>query len=456
MQKFLQCNINHCWQAQDLLIQYIKENSIDFCLVSEPVTIPSSPCWLGSLDKTAAVTWCTDRVSLPCSLLSRGNGFVVLSRGDLIVVSCYCSPNVSLARFLSFLDDLERALISVPGATPLRFPPYLLLGGDMNAKSTAWGSPFTDARGDALQDWAARWGLCLANTGTSPTCVRPQDVSFVDVTWTSWILAGRLHCWTVLEEVESLSDHLYISFEVGVYNERPGRPSRGRFPRWTLSGMNTELFQEVLSWLCSSSLVDATVEDYARRASRIMTNACDVAARRIGFRPRRVSTYWWNNTIAEARRLCVARRRAWTRARRGSSSALAAAKQRQYRLARNILRSEIKKAKALAWSELIASIDEDPWGLPYRLVMGRLRAMTPGMTASLRPEILKELLDSLFPPGVAHDPREPWMNYRWDDCWSISTDEVTSAIRDARSRGGRGSSSWPRWPATLCLEEGTP
>lgn len=222
--------------------------------------------------------------------------------------------------------------------------------------------------------------------------------------------------------------------------------------------MNTELFQEVLSWLCSSFPEDTSAEDYARRAGRVMMDACDVAARRIGPRPRRASTYWWNDAIVEARRLCVARRRAWTRARRGPPT-LAAVKQRQYKLARNALRMEIKRAKARAWGELIASIDEDPWGFPYRLVMGRLRGETPGLTASLRPAVLRELLSSLFPSGVAHDPGELWTGYRWDDCWSISIDEVTSAIGGARSRGGDPApgpdglrlSVWRRVPRNVVL-----
>lgn len=128
MQRILQCNLNHCWQAQDLLTQYIKENRVDLCLVSEPVTIPSSSCWLGSLDRTAAVVWCTDRVSMPCSLLFRGNGFVIISRGDLIVVSCYCSPNVGMTQFLSFLEDLERALGAGPGGCVLAFPSSSRIG----------------------------------------------------------------------------------------------------------------------------------------------------------------------------------------------------------------------------------------------------------------------------------------------------------------------------------------
>lgn len=54
--------------------------------------------------------------------------------------------------------------------------------------------------------------------------------------------------------------------------------------------------------------------------------------------------------------------------------------------------------------ELIASIDEDPWGHPHRLVLNRLRRSSPGLTESLDIVTLNTVLDSLFPVGETHDP----------------------------------------------------
>lgn len=69
----------------------------------------------------------------------------------------------------------------------------------------------------------------------------------------------------------------------------------------------------------------------------------------------------------------------------------------EYKLIRRQLRNLIKKAKNRSWSELIESIEEDPWGLPYRLVLSKLRYPTPTLTETLDQMSLGKLLDSLFP-----------------------------------------------------------
>lgn len=43
----------------------------------------------------------------------------------------------------------------------------------------------------------------------------------------------------------------------------------------------------------------------------------------------------------------------------------------EYRVAKRMFRGEIRKAKKDAWQELVLSINKDPWGLPYKMVLGR-------------------------------------------------------------------------------------
>lgn len=72
---------------------------------------------------------------------------------------------------------------------------------------------------------------------------------------------------------------------------------------------------------------------------------------------------------------------------------------RAYGRANRLLKREIRKAKTGAWRELLATLDEDPWGLPYRIVLKRLRRSSPGLTMTLEPVILDRLLSDLFPSG---------------------------------------------------------
>lgn len=71
------------------------------------------------------------------------------------------------------------------------------------------------------------------------------------------------------------------------------------------------------------------------------------------------------------------------------------------------------RAKERSWSELIATIEEDPWG-------------------ALEREVLDGLLDSLFPRGEVL----PYINWDrgfvWRDEWEVTSAEVRWAIREKR------------------------
>ncbi|EFN72349.1 hypothetical protein EAG_00171, partial [Camponotus floridanus] len=78
--------------------------------------------------------------------------------------------------------------------------------------SPLWGSAEYNWRGRLLEEWINERDLCVTNTGTNPTCVRPQGCSVVDITLTTASLAARVSNWEVLENVATLSDHRYVHF----------------------------------------------------------------------------------------------------------------------------------------------------------------------------------------------------------------------------------------------------
>ncbi|KAH8273263.1 hypothetical protein KR018_001040, partial [Drosophila ironensis] len=67
----------------------------------------------------------------------------------------------------------------------------------------------------------------------------------------------------------------------------------------------------------------------------------------------------------------------------------------QYKIARATLQKEIAKAKAGAFKELLTSIDEDPWGMAYRIVYKRIKAT--GGKGQLGPETMLRIVEELFP-----------------------------------------------------------
>lgn len=174
------------------------------------------------------------------------------------MIACYCSPNVKLSSFLEFLDEMEIVIGNRDLMTEVH--DSILICGDFNAKATLWGSPFTDRRGEILRDWMAQWNLCLVNTGLTPTCIRSQGTSFIDITWASPSLYRRICDWSVCEEVEPLSDHLYIFFEIleicrWPQEDRPAPPG----------GPGTHL-----TWTCSERLLNGGAPLRASQRQREM------------------------------------------------------------------------------------------------------------------------------------------------------------------------------------------
>lgn len=68
-------------------------------------------------------------------------------------------------------------------------------------------------------------------------------------------------------------------------------------------------------------------------------------------------------------------------------------------MAKKTLQQAICDAKARAWEDLLKALDNDPWGRPYKMVRNKLRPWAPPITEGLSPEILGEVIISLFPPA---------------------------------------------------------
>jgi len=72
----------------------------------------------------------------------------------------------------------------------------------------------------------------------------------------------------------------------------------------------------------------------------------------------------------------------------------------KFREARCSLGAAIGRSKTAAWGDLISSLNEDPWGRPYMLVVNKLRPRAPPTTESLDPGFLGEVVGALFHGGA--------------------------------------------------------
>lgn len=247
MANILQANLNYARRAQDLFLHTMAELNCGLGIASEPYGIPRDhPRWAGDRLGSVAITWREAKDSDQYSTLETGEGYVVVRWGQVVVVRTYIphqkSRGFSMDRFESRLDQL-RTCIRKYSTEPI------LIAGDFNASSALWGSRWPNQRGETVKDWAAELGLVLLNEGNSSTCVAPRGESIVDLTWATPAAARLVKRWKVEEEVETLSDHLYIVIGINVIppgvKERRKQASK-KFKKWSLLKMDADKFRAAI------------------------------------------------------------------------------------------------------------------------------------------------------------------------------------------------------------------
>jgi len=102
------------------------------------------------------------------------------------------------------------------------------------------------------------------------------------------------------------------------------------------------------------------------------------------------------------------------------------------------LRRRIGIAKAVAWQELLDSMNDDPWGRPYKMVMGKLKQWAPPFTESMDSPQRDRILASLFPTdrGITAPWVEPSLESEggWREEWGVTDEELLDAVKRMRAK----------------------
>ena len=85
----------------------------------------------------------------------------------------------------------------------------------------------------------------------------------------------------------------------------------------------------------------------------------------------------------------------------------AALRRAEYLVAKRALGRAIKASKHRCWNRLRDDLNNDPWGLGYKIVMRKLGAFAKN--APMEAETMDRIVDALFPthPKRSEDPRKP-------------------------------------------------
>ncbi|XP_070529759.1 uncharacterized protein [Cardiocondyla obscurior] len=435
-------NLNHAREAQDLFVHSLVEYGCGVGIAAEPYRVPPNhPSWAVDTLGSVAIHWTSH--TRPCIFVASGDGWVCVEWNTIYLIGIYISPALNLV-------DFETRLMSLDGVIRQLLPRPILVAGDFNAKSLAWGCPRPDRRGDITTEWADSLSLSLINEGNVPTCIAWRGESIVDLTWASPSMRTLVYNWRVADDVDSLSDHRYIFMTLSATRSALQTRSSAEVPRgrrWALRSLDQDKF---LAALESSTWPPINEEQTALEEVEwlrdTLQGACDVAMPRAGAR-RSSQAYWWTQELAVLRRSSVEAQRRFTRTRRRrrSTAEMIDEAYESYRDARRTLRLAIRQAKNAAWNELLTSVEEDPWGRPYKIVTGRLRPRAPPITESLDPRKASQIVDHLFPPedGPSITRVIPPPDCTQRDVPPVTGEELQQAVRRIRSGKAPGPDGIP-------------
>ena len=398
MTRILQINLNRSRAAHELALSTAIELGIDILLVSEPNKNKSKSGWDLDQKSDAAIKRFNERARENGS----EDGFVWQRHNNTTIYSCYISPNSGIEEFENYLGRLEASLLEQPRCQDI------LIAGDFNAASPIWGSSRANSRGKILEEWIAKLNLTVHNDGIKPTFQRGEQASHLDLTLTNERMKNRITSWMVLSDLESLSDHNYISFKIAQIDgtERRIPPRKDRIFDFE------KCKQELEARLRGKSLTAGPFTKEVKRACEAATTETE---------PRKKKAYWFTEVVAGKRRECVKARRRFLRANPTNR----ATQKKEYDVCRSNLNREILRTKEQIWNELCEQVSINPWGTGYKIVMDRLNI-------SNRPppkEMLRVTLDTLFPdhPMENRDPNEAWS--RRQQIREVTEDEVEEAMK---------------------------
>lgn len=398
-----------------------KELDVDVIAITEPNKKAVSKRGWHTDNRIDTAVYIQNR-KLKITEVRKREGFIVLGFDSCALLCGYCSPNVTLEIFETFLEDMSDIIKNLSGDK--------IVLGDFNAKSQMWGSPTYDKRGEVLELWLTQMDLVVLNRGDEPTFQRGNSESYIDVSFATPRMATTIQKWEVLSE-ESLSDHRFIkiTFETRVCKQEQ-KIQRG----WKIAREEIAKFK-----LCINVLFRENQEvlSGAEGLQKVTEKACNKCFKRKSNRHNsKQPIYWWNEEIAGQRRICIGKRRALTRDRRRQNIRQEEKEQshENYKKEKEILKLMIIKAKERCWRSLVENLNTNIWGDAYRIACGKIRAL-PG--PNLTDDKIMEEAKKLFPQR----PVTTWEQTIVDETPLLKAEELRTAgkkIKTGKAPGPDG------------------
>lgn len=345
--KLLQINLGRARAAHDLVIETALAKEVDIIMASEPnKKIAERGRWLKDQRGDAAILVRNKQIKMKG--FKSAQGWVRLDLETISIYSCYISPNINIKEFGKTLDEIMEDVLGRRRE--------VVITGDFNAKSPVWGSPAIDERGERIGEWMSTLNLIALNDG-SPTFERRTSVSHIDLTIASSKVGGKITKWEVLD-VESLSDHKYITFEI------KGQEVRKVTERRTIF-FDTNIYTREIT----SAKDRIREEKTPKRIIKIIKTA-QKAATTQNKNKVKMFPYWWNSDITNKRNETNIYRRELVRIRKKQGCEIEIRnKEDRVKSAQKELKKLINAAKKSSWKEVCDKVEEDVWGDGYKITV---------------------------------------------------------------------------------------
>ncbi|KAJ8945526.1 hypothetical protein NQ318_020371, partial [Aromia moschata] len=178
----------------------------------------------------------------------------------------------------------------------------IVIGGDMNAKYSAWGRNEIDERGEEVYEWAIMNGFRIENgSGDEPSFFSTRGRSWIDLVMSRWANVYDREIWMK----ETLSDHRYVAYRVALSGNDGARATRPG-PRYVITGAKWEEYQDELckEWRYErvtdeKDNVRERLEEEAQKLQKACEAACEKGLERKRGR-KREQNEWWNRKSAKA------------------------------------------------------------------------------------------------------------------------------------------------------------
>ncbi|KAK9296748.1 hypothetical protein QLX08_009361 [Tetragonisca angustula] len=148
-------------------------------------------------------------------------------------------------------------------------------------------------------------------------------------------------------------------------------------PKWLIKKVNEDYLlaavQTILWRNESRSQQPASVEENTKWLGRKLKEVSNCGMPKLRGNIQ-TSMHWWSEEINRLRQDTLVARRALQRYRRKKRGTLSDEYTLRlvYREKSRELKNAITEAKEKAWKELMKTLDQDPWGKPYRAVMKKI------------------------------------------------------------------------------------